>query len=104
MPRELRDHWGTLAEDLDLLLGQGPKGWGRGGRVMRKAHWQREPLVQRPCGGWYADGVQEVGYRAREQSWQRGHWAGQGGTMDAGGRRLDLPQGFQFMSLKSHRW
>lgn len=39
MPRELRDHWGTLAENLDLLLGQGPKGWGRGGRVMRKAHW-----------------------------------------------------------------
>ena len=39
MLRELRDHWGTLAENLDWLLGQGPKGWGRGGRVTRKAHW-----------------------------------------------------------------
>ena len=58
--------------------------------------------MQRPCGGRYADGVQLEGYRgAREQSWQGGHWAGQGGTMDAGGGDWTYHRGFN-SCLLSH--
>lgn len=96
---------GHSGQESSWLLGQGvpeqgPRGWGRAGRVMRKAHEaegaaRAKALWWEMCRGYLGAG---------ERSRQRGCWAGQGDITDVReGKQTRLVTGVSIHVCESHR-